>query len=276
MNTDRVVDEGCRYDVAVASIFQNEAPYLREWIEYHRMIGVQHFLLVNDRSTDNFVDVLRPYVDAGEVDLQTGPCPKRWQRRGWPKYQCVLLQTFCERLRGVCRWLALIDVDEFIVPSETNSLVGFLSDYEDCGGVYVRWEPFGTSYVERLLEKDLLTERMYLKWKWIKGHDMLGKSIVKPHRVLQPNIHRCALLPGYEYVDSNPGMESESPPIKLHHYWSRDEHFLLNEKLPRTARIKGWKLDEEKIEFFRHLFNDVPDEGMKRFIPELRRRIFSA
>jgi hypothetical protein len=275
MKTDKKIEDNCRYDLAIASVFQNEAPYLREWIEFHRMMGVQHFTLVDDRSTDNFKDVLQAYVDAGEVDLLSSPCPKKWRGRSWRKYQGALLRCFCEQLRGVSRWLALIDVDEFIVPAETSNLIDFLANHEACGGIYIRWEPFGTSNVGKLSAGELLTERLNLKWKLIKGHDMLGKSIVKPHRVLRPDIHRCTLLPGYKYVDSNPGMENESPPIKLHHYWTRDEYFLLNEKLPRTSRNKGWKLDDEKIEFFRHLFNDVPDQSMKRFVPELKKRVFS-
>jgi hypothetical protein len=104
---------------------------------------------------------------------------------------------------------------------------------------------------------------------------MLGKSIVKPHRVLHPNIHRCELLPGYEYLDSNPGMENEFPRIKVNHYWTRDEHFLLHEKIPRTEKIKGWRLDEAEIERFRNMFNEVPDDSMERFLPELRRRVFA-
>jgi hypothetical protein len=152
--------------------------------------------------------------------------------------------------------------------------VEFLGNYEDRGGIYIRWEPFGTSYIKKLSDTELLTERLRLKWRFIKGHDMLGKSIVKPHSVLEPNIHLCTLLAGYEYLDSNPGMENVTPQIKLHHYWTRDEYFLLNEKLPRTRRTKGWKLNPQKIEFFKHLFNDVPDRSMERFIPQLQRRVF--
>lgn len=32
-----------RYYLAAAAIFQDEAPYLKEWIEYHKLIGVEHF-----------------------------------------------------------------------------------------------------------------------------------------------------------------------------------------------------------------------------------------
>ncbi|KIC71464.1 hypothetical protein DB44_DM00010, partial [Candidatus Protochlamydia amoebophila] len=35
--------EGYIYDLSVCAIFKNEAPYLKEWIEYHRLIGVKHF-----------------------------------------------------------------------------------------------------------------------------------------------------------------------------------------------------------------------------------------
>jgi Glycosyltransferase family 92 len=275
MGSDRDIDQGCTYDLAIGSLFRDEAPYLKEWIEFHRMMGVQLFVLVDDRSEDNYLTILQHYIDRGEVELFHRPCPENLRGRGWIQYQWAVICALLDRLRGVSRWLALIDTDEFIVPTETGSLIDYLNDYEDCGGIYVRWEPFGTSHVPRLSASDLLTERMVLKWKFVKGYEMLGKSIVKPHRVLRPNIHNCELLPEYEYVDSNPRMEDESPEIKLHHYWTRDEHFFFNEKLPRTAKIKGWEINQERIEYFKRLFNDVQDDSMKRFLPELRRRVFS-
>jgi hypothetical protein len=275
MKAARGIEDRCRYDLTIASVFQNEAPYLKEWIEFHRMIGVQHFVLVNDRSTDDFMAVLEPYIEAGEVELLTLPCPPEWHGRTWTSFQCAVLQSICKQQRGVSRWLAMIDLDEFIVPMETEDLLEVLDEHEARGGLYVRWESFGTSRVARLASDDLLTERMYLRWRFIPGRDVLGKSIVKPHRVHKASIHRCELLPGYDYADSNPGMESPSPHIKIHHYWSRDEYSLLHEKLPRMVQLKGWELDEEKIAFFKELFNEVPDHSMNRFIPELRQRVFS-
>lgn len=240
------------------------------------MMGVQHFILVNDRSTDDFTTVLAPYIAAGEVELLTLPCPEKWLGRSWTTFQIAVLQSICRQQRGVTRWLALIDLDEFIVPRQAERLLDVLDEYEACGGFYVRWETFGTSYVARLSSDELMTDRLRLRWRFISGReDVLGKSIVKPHRVHQVNNHRCELLPGYDYADSNPGMTDASPRIKIHHYWTRDEHFLLNEKLPRTVQIKGWELSDEKIAFFKDLFNEVRDDGMSRFLPELRQRVFA-
>jgi hypothetical protein len=275
MSTDQRLEARCSIDLTIVSIFQDEAPYLREWIEFHRMMGVQRFVLVNDRSTDNFQEVLLPYLRAGVVQLHSRHCPVHLQGLHWVHFQQAVLQTCVEQLRGKSRWVLLIDIDEFVVP-KNGTVAEFLRDRESLGGVYIRWEPFGTSYVERLSDSELMTECLHLKWKFIPGHEMLGKSIVKPHRVARANIHRCELLPGFEYLDSNPNMASSDALIQVNHYWTRDEHFLLQRKLPRSCRIKGWQMDEKLILHFKHLFNDVPDRGMTRFLPALRRRMFGS
>src|SRR4029453_13855875 len=84
---DAVVDRSCRADLVIGCVFQDEARFLREWIEFHRMMGVQRFFLVNDRSSDNYQGVLRPYCDANIVQLFESPCPARWSGRGWNQYQ---------------------------------------------------------------------------------------------------------------------------------------------------------------------------------------------
>ena len=267
-------ERACRYNLAIAVVFQDEAPFLKEWIEYHLMMGVDHFVLVNDRSRDDFGAVLKPYIDADVVRLFSHPCPVPLQGPQWPEYQRRILEALLQKLTGVARWVALIDVDEFLVPTDARSILEFLADHEDAGGVYVRWQPFGTSYVPRLAAGELLTERLRLSWRFVPGYEMLGKSVVKPHRVRHANIHRSTLHSGFAYVDANPDMQSASPAIKVHHYWSRDEHFLFNVKLPRTAAIKGWQIDDARLEYFRTLFNDVPDDSMTRFVPALQARVF--
>lgn len=57
------------YELVMAAMFKDEAPYLREWILYHRMVGVEHFWLYNNDSTDNWSEVLAPFIDEGLVDV---------------------------------------------------------------------------------------------------------------------------------------------------------------------------------------------------------------
>ena len=49
--------------LSIAAIYRDEGPYLREWIEFHRLVGVERFFLYNNRSTDDHLEVLAPYID---------------------------------------------------------------------------------------------------------------------------------------------------------------------------------------------------------------------
>ena len=53
--------------LAFVLIAKNEATYIKEWLDFHIKQGVSHFLIYDNESTDNFREVLRPYIGAGQV-----------------------------------------------------------------------------------------------------------------------------------------------------------------------------------------------------------------
>lgn len=61
--------------------------------------------------------------------------------------------------------------------------------------------------------------------------------------------------------------------MRVHHYWTRDEEFLLGTKLPRAAETKGWELTPEAVDFHRTAYDDVEDPQIRRFLPGLRERL---
>lgn len=100
-----------RYQLSICAISQNDAPYLKEWIDFHKCVGVEHFYLFNHGSQDTMDEVLKPYVDRGEVELFHWPVI--------PKQIAVLSQVdaYNWTLRyatGETKWLAFIDTDEFL------------------------------------------------------------------------------------------------------------------------------------------------------------------
>ena len=107
--------------IALASMFQNEAPYLKEWIEYHRLIGVSHFYLWSNQSQDDYLQVLAPYIEEGVVELFEAPetiASIGAQMGTQAKYmnQALLLAE------GNYEWLIMIDSDEFVCPMQKESL----------------------------------------------------------------------------------------------------------------------------------------------------------
>lgn len=57
-----------RHEIAIVAIAKNEGPYLREWIEYHRLVGIRKIYFYDNESEDDTRAILAPYVDAGVVD----------------------------------------------------------------------------------------------------------------------------------------------------------------------------------------------------------------
>ena len=122
--------------LAIKACFCNEAPYLAEWIAHHLNMGVEHFYLRSHRCTDNWREVLAPFADV--VTVEDFP-----ESLGPPQRGPENLKT---GLVGEYRWVACIDIDEFLVPEDPNeTLAGILKDYEKFPAIGVHWLVFGSS-----------------------------------------------------------------------------------------------------------------------------------
>ena len=95
------------YDLAVVAILKNEAPYLKEWLDYHLLAGVDHFYLYDNDSPDNQAEVAEPYIEAGLVDYFYLP----GQKMQLPAYNDAL-----KKFKFQSRYMAFIDCDEFVYP----------------------------------------------------------------------------------------------------------------------------------------------------------------
>ena len=55
--------------------------------------------------------------------------------------------------------------------------------------------------------------------------------------------------------------------IRINHYWTRDEDYLRNQKIPRGIT---WGQDVEKILDRARLLNGFSDQEILRFVPKLK------
>ena len=101
---------------------KNEGPYLKEWLEFHMMVGVQHFYLYDNNSTDETQDVLEKYINSGTVTYQYWAFYSG-QKRAY--FDCL------KKYKNDSFWIGFIDLDEYIVPVENNSIHEILKDFEN-------------------------------------------------------------------------------------------------------------------------------------------------
>lgn len=126
-----------QYNVSVCAIFKNEAPYLKEWLEFNHIVGIEHFYMYNNNSEDDFRQVLEPYIASGLVTLIEWPHKQK-------QMECYM--DCIERFGGETKWLGFIDIDEFVVPKSTDNVYDFLKPFEkNRGSVNIYWRLFGSS-----------------------------------------------------------------------------------------------------------------------------------
>jgi hypothetical protein len=55
------------HEVSSCTMVHNRSPFIGEWLVYHEMIGVSHFIILDHGSTDNLRVVLEPFIQQGLV-----------------------------------------------------------------------------------------------------------------------------------------------------------------------------------------------------------------
>ena len=264
-----------QWPLAVAAIFQNEAPYLKEWIEYYKLIGVRHFYLYDNLSSDNCEEVLLPYVKSGLVELIDWP-EQANNLNEWDQIQVAAYRDALQRAKYKAKWLAFIDLDEFIVPIKDDNLSKFLNERcvaKDVGGVCLIWSFFGTSNVEKIPEDKLLIETLLLNSGPAAGGNRSDiwnqgayKSIVHPELVTAMNSpHYCTYIQGFSHFLLNYDQ------IHINHYWTRDIDYLNNVKIPRR---NAWGQDANSVLTWAAGMNGTSDNNpILRFVPALKNRM---
>lgn len=268
---------GYMYDLSILAIFQDEARFLKEWIEFHKIVGVQHFYLINHCSTDNYEEVLAPYIENGEVTLfhATEEHPKSWNDYQAQQYT-LLLPVLLDS-----KWVAVLDCDEFLFPVKEFSLRQFLSNYDDpeIASLYVFWQCYGTSFVPEIYPDELMIEKLILRAKEQYIHNKYGKSIIRPDRTFHISLHVSLPLYGHcmtsnkkIYDLSNLTFESvvsrtvKVSDIRINHYWTKDEKFFNEVKKPRYRK---WDAESECTKRYLDL-NRIRDRSIYKYLPQLK------
>jgi Glycosyltransferase family 92 len=262
--------------LAIGTVYQDEAPYLEEWIEFHRLVGIERFFLYDNRSEDEHREVLAPYVEEGIAVIHD------WQEPYLPTGQVNAFAHCIQHHRQDARWIAIMDVDTFLFSPTRRRVSDVLRDYESFPGVGVHWLSFGNSGHET--KPPGLVIESYLH-RAEDAHNRLIKSIVDPTRVnevLSP--HHCSYTQG-DGVDENKDpldgawARSRSCSIlRLNHYtWkSEEEHqkwIARWASLQRHGPGKRRANSPERRQRRKQELNEVRDETILTYVDPLRQAI---
>jgi Glycosyltransferase family 92 len=232
-----------KHELAVCAIFREEARFLDEWISFHVGVGVTHFYLYDNFSTDNFNDVLAPWIERGYVTVTA------WPVAGG---QVAAYLHCARRARGDCRWLAFIDIDEFLFSPSIVDIRPILARYADLPAVEV-WQVFFGSGGHVSRPSLPVTESYVMRAPLTRNS---AKSIVNPRMIYKPGIHQCKYWIGQGGDTSRRVVTRDrTMPVldilRINHYWSRSLEDLQIKATRGDAAMPGmrnrdWHFDFEK------------------------------
>lgn len=233
--------------LSVCCIVKDENDYLPEWLDYHRKIGAEHFYIYDNGSKIPVKDIVQTIGYEQFVTVTSIP----GQNMHVKAYQHCIDNFGCNS-----KWIAFIDMDEFIVPkNETASLPQLLKKYEDYGGLGMSWLIFGSNHhIDKPAGSQL--ENFTRRSEVTFPPNRHIKSIVQPRHVQAAfKSHYFKFKPGFACVNEHfiPIEEALADvsvdTIQLNHYYCRS----LEEYRQKVERgISDTKRKRKLEEFHNH------------------------
>ena len=238
--------------IAIAAILKNEAPYILEWVAYHRVVGVDRFFVADNDSDDGSTQLLAA-LDAASV-ISHIPFPNVPNKPP----QLAAYAEIMRRHNGDADWIAFVDADEFLLPTgEDRSMrpvVEEMNRRPGVGAVAVNWATYGSSGHKRATP-DLVIERFSLRAEKEWSENFHYKSIVRtkawqscygnPHLFNLKDGWRAVHSTGEEVVDHpgrGPGLSREHiwERLRLNHYVVKSKQEFFERKQPKgRATVVG-------------------------------------
>jgi hypothetical protein len=263
---------GMTHHLVIAAIFKNENPYLREWLEYHRLVGVDHFYLYDNDCGEEALALLAPYESAGLVTRHPwihydGTKHDRPTRFGGQDKNHLAFNHAARHHRRECEWLMKIDVDEFLVPLEGDAIPPLLARYDRrrIKGIQVPRINFGHSG-HRDRPKGLVIESYLEREAAVSDHKDIANTDFLTDNDWMNSAHRW----GYRWLSGGRLVRPRDVQgMRVHHYYTKS----LEESRSRQNMMRTRPVTEAEWERQNAHLNAVHDETMLRFAAEVRRRV---
>lgn len=259
---------GGGYALSVVAIMKNEAPYLKEWIDYHmKVVGVEHFYLYDNDSKDNPFSILKPYIDRGFITYKVIKGTKRQH----DAYNDAL-NTYSDETK----YMAFIDIDEFIYCGD-KSILDFLDnnlcDKDSVGGIVLNWLLFGSSGHSSKPEGGVLENYIYrAKYDFKENYHV--KTICEPTKTLAfVNAHYAVYKHGIhaENISGHEVYGAKSKPVEgvpvIYHYFTKSREEFNAKRL--RGKADDWRIRGE-AEFDKFDQNEVLDLNLKNLLTKYR------
>ena len=252
--------------IAVCAIFKDEAPYLLEWLAFHKMIGVDLFFLYDNGSSDGGGELIRRSSFVRNVTLIDWP-ERPGQLSAYNHFRVYHARRFT--------WAAFIDIDEYIMPLGGSSIRDILMRkvYQPYAAILLQWLVFGPSGHDRRPD-GLVIENYTRRLPQTDDASRHVKTLVQTEQLLgidyTPHAAECsgpACNTRGEHV-----LPYAIQPTECHDVMAINHYFTKSLEEFKRCRGRGDSLDPYQERVFSDVASQavIEDTRAVRFVPRLQ------
>ena len=272
--------------LGVVAIVKNERSYIGEWLQFQFLQGASHVYIYDNGSTDDTVDVALRYAGSNVtvVPWQTFAIADEHKFSIQSLAYGHALCNFGPRLR----WMAFIDVDEFLFSPTGAVLPAVLEKLDHLPSIAVPWTNFGPNghltkpsglvidnYTECAPHPLLPSQRSLLRYKSIVDPLQISAMAshlfpVRNHGVVAIN-ERGEMIPTYKTTDNR---FVATDLLQLNHYFTRSAEEI-QERIAKGRVSQNGRVNENYLERRLTAYSQriIRDETIRQFSADLRRRL---
>ena len=271
-----------RSGISIVACVKNEATYIEEWVRFHRAVGVRHFHIYNDGSTDATLEVLQDVLKPQELTVVPWTMRMRDHATGeMLNGQNIAFAHAILNFGGRYERMAFIDVDEFLLPRKGQTIDEALQGAGGFPNISLPWHMFGHSGHTLRPQLPVCSSYTMRVSDPMRQHNDASnfKCIVDPVEVTGVSVHHFRTKSHGDITVNDAGHKFarrdrkaqrfySSEFIQLNHYYARSQQEL-REKIER-----GWSFDgspekyRQKVLSSIHYIEDnvIEDRAMVDFV----------
>lgn len=228
--------------INLCAIAKNEQLYIKEWCEHHLRLGFDKIYIFNNSETPYNID------DTRVIELK------------WEGTQIPCYNFFIQNILQENDWCLIIDVDEFLILKEDDTIQDFINNYNGADAILLNWKVYGDNGLDHYENKPVMerfkepakidcvyndtlpfgiTENYHIKSLFKKTYKRIGYC--NPHNVMIEGglfVHETGKV-----IDSSPWVKPEWRYAWINHYICKSmEEF--KERRFKKKDACGNKIDE--------------------------------
>lgn len=121
--------------ICVCSICKNENLYIREFVQYHYLLGINKIIIYdnNDLNGEELEHLLDYYIKKKYVDII--------DVRGLSSIQIPIYNYCYQNNKNLYDWITFLDIDEYIYIKNKQNFNNYIYNkrFEKCELIYLNW-----------------------------------------------------------------------------------------------------------------------------------------